>query len=278
MADWNKIDDAGKVDDRRGATMAFGGAGLVGAILVAVLSLASGSKNIDLNQILDQVSSSGLTTQSAEKIDPNDTYANFASKVVGSNNKLWQPVVDGAGDDFVEPQLVLFRKATKSGCGVASSDVGPHYCPVDNTIYLDETFFEELKTRFGAKGGDVAEAYVMAHEYGHHVQNLLGISDKVENESKASPGNASKLSVSQELQADCFAGVWAKSVEKIGVIGPGEIDEAINAAEAVGDDRIQKSSGNGIHPETWTHGSASDRALWFNAGYKSGSPKNCQTF
>ncbi len=170
---------------------------------------------------------------------------------------------------------MLFRTATQSGCGTATSDVGPHYCPADSTIYLDETFFEELQRRFGAEGGDVAEAYVISHEVGHHVQNELGIMDDIRS---GSSGAAREDSINLELQADCFAGVWANSVSQIGVIGPGEIKEAIDAAEAVGDDRIQKSVTGQVNPETWTHGSSVQRAQWFNAGYNTGKPADCDTF
>jgi uncharacterized protein len=241
------------------------------------LSFFGGDKGSQLNDILGQLGQVA-PSQSSEPIDPSDTYAVFASKVIGSGNKLWKPVVESKGKKYLEPKLVLFRQGTQSACGGASSQIGPHYCPTDRTIYLDETFFEELQSKFGAKGGDVAEAYVIAHELGHHVQNELGISAMVRQEAADNPESANPLSVNQELQADCFAGVWAKSVEKIGVIKPGEIDEAVNAAQAVGDDRIQKRTSGQVNQELWTHGSSKDRAKWFNAGFDSGNPKNCDTF
>jgi predicted metalloprotease len=169
--------------------------------------------------------------------------------------------------------LVLFRGATNSGCGYASSQSGPHYCPTDQTIYLDETFFDELQARFGGSNGDVAQAYVLAHEAGHHAQNQLGIMDEVQ-----ASGYDNDLSVKLELQADCFAGLWAYSVKDLGVFEEGEIQEAISAAEAVGDDNIQSRTQGQVNPETWTHGSSAQRIDWFNRGFNSGQINSCNTF
>lgn len=274
MADWGKILSRGDVEDRRGASMLAlggGGLGIVGFIFVAALNLFGGTQGGNVTDILNQLQSSQVLQQQVNPADfQQDDYQKFASTVLGSNNDLWRGVFQQNKQTYAEPKLVLFRNLTRSGCGFASSDVGPHYCPADQTIYLDETFFDELRTRFKAKGGDVAEAYVIAHEVGHHVQNQLGIMEKVR-ESKAE-------SIALELQADCFAGVWAKSVSDIGVIEPGEINEALDAAAAVGDDRIQKMVQGQVNPETWTHGSSEQRVEWFNRGFTSGSPAQCNTF
>jgi uncharacterized protein len=249
--------------------------GVVGVLFVLGLTLLSGGSSSDVGQVLSDIASQQTSTSQTQTIDPNDTYAGFASKVVGTGNTLWRPIVQNAGAQYRDPRLVLFRNSTDSGCGGASSDEGPHYCPVDDTIYLDETFFDELTSRFGAKGGDVAEAYVIAHEMGHHVQNVLGVSSYVQQQMLEDSADANSYSVALELQADCYAGVWAHSVS--GILSPGEIDEAVNAAQAVGDDRIQKSVGQKVNQESWTHGSSADRTKWFNIGYESGQPQGCST-
>lgn len=277
MADWNKISDRGDVEDRRSmAPVAIGGVSLTGVlVLLAFNFLMGGSPQDVLNQLQNvPVEQQQVNTH---EFDGEDSYEVFASKVLGSNNTMWKQVFSKMNKTYTEPKLVLFRTATESGCGGASSAEGPHYCPLDNTIYLDETFFDELTSRFGAKGGDVAQAYVIAHEVGHHAQNELGIMDEVQNE-KQNSGNRNELSVKVELQADCFAGLWSHSIQDKGVLGPGEINEAVDAAAAVGDDRIQKRATGYVNPETWTHGSSAQRVSWFNKGYSSGSLAACDTF
>jgi len=175
--------------------------------------------------------------------------------------------------------LVLFTGSTNSACGGATSAIGPHYCPPDQTIYIDLDFFAVLQRDFGAQGGDFAEAYVIAHEVGHHVQNLLGISDEVRSLSQQNPDEANSLSVKLELQADCLAGNWANSIFQRGnVLEPGDIEEGLDAAEAVGDDRIQEKALGRIEPESWTHGSSEQRVRWFTTGYETGDPEACDTF
>ena len=171
--------------------------------------------------------------------------------------------------------MVLFTDRWNSGCGPASAATGPFYCPADHKVYLDLGFFDELKARFGAQGGDFAMAYVVAHEFGHHVQNALGISEQVQQMSGQDPSRRNDLSVRQELQADCLAGVWGDSSSDI---EEGDIQEALSAASAVGDDRIQESTTGRVDPETWTHGSAEQRVAWFTRGFKSGSTDQCDTF
>ena len=275
MALWDKLSGYGNVEDRRGQAAAIGGGlGVVGIVGSLLYSFLTGTP-IDINQILTELQATQTSQQNLTNKDFEgaDNYEVFASTVLGSTNEVWQNIFTQSGKAYAEPRLVLFRTATPSGCGIATSDVGPHYCPADTTIYIDETFFTELQQRFKAQGGDVAEAYVIAHEVGHHVQNQLGVMDQVR-----SQGNSNELSVRLELQADCFAGIWANSVADLGVFEPGEINEAIDAASAVGDDRIQQSIQGQITPETWTHGSSEQRVQWFTTGYESGNPQACNTF
>jgi predicted metalloprotease len=272
MADWSKITSRGDVEDRRGSPMAVagGGLGLVGVGLVLLLQyLANGTVDVGsvLNQLPAAQGQSSLTTQDFEG---DDDYQKFTETVLGSTNDTWTEIFAKDNRQYQPPKLVLFRNATPSGCGTATSDVGPHYCPADSTIYIDETFYDELTTRFNAKGGDVAQAYVMAHEVGHHVQHQLGLISE-----EGVPSNSD--SVKTELQADCFAGVWAHSIADLGVFQPGEINEAQDAAAAVGDDRIQTKVQGQVNPETWTHGSSAQRVKWFNAGYDNGTPASCDT-
>lgn len=275
MALWDKLSSRGNVEDRRGQAAAIGGGlGVVGIVASLLYSFLSGTP-IDVGQILTQLQATQSTQQTLTTKDFQgaDNYEVFASTVLGSTTDVWRDVFAQNGKTYVEPRLVLFRTATNSGCGVATSDVGPHYCPADQTIYIDETFFAELQQRFKAKGGDVAEAYVIAHEVGHHVQNELGIMEQVRQQ-----GNSNELSINLELQADCFAGIWANSIASMGVFQPNEINEAIDAAAAVGDDRIQQSVQGQVTPETWTHGSSEQRVEWFTKGYDTGNPNACNTF
>ena len=272
MADWGKILSHGNVEDRRGSPLGLigGGAGLLGVGIALIMSFLSGQP-IDIESTLSQLQQSvGQTSLTAEEFQGEDDYEKFTAAVLGSNNDVWRQLFEQSGRQYEEPRLVLFRAATQSGCGLATSDVGPHYCPLDQTIYIDETFYDVLKSQYGAEGGDVAEAYVLAHEVGHHVQHQLGILDTA-----SAPTNEDSVKI--ELQADCFAGVWAHSVSSLGVFQPGEINEAIDAAAAVGDDRIQAKVQGQVTPETWTHGSSEQRVTWFNKGLTAGVPAQCST-
>jgi uncharacterized protein len=262
--------------------MAIGGLGGIGLIIVLLLSLFGGGGG-GLDQILDQLQGAQAPTQTGqqpEEFQGEDDYEVFVSTVLGSTDDTWNTIFQSWGMTYVEPKLVLFRGSTNSACGGASAAVGPHYCPLDETIYIDETFFDELVRRFGASGGDVAEAYVIAHEVGHHVQKRLGILEEVQRAQQAarSPAEANDLSIRLELQADCFAGVWAYSIKDLGVFLPGEIQEAMDAAAAVGDDRIQERVQGQVSPETWTHGSSEQRVAWFTRGWENGDPSMCNTF
>jgi predicted metalloprotease len=273
MANWGNLGDRGEVEDRRGLAPIVGGVSLGGVALYLLMTYLSGGSVTDaLPQILNELPTENRQVLNSQDFEGEDEYEVFASTVLGSNNALWERVFPQLNRTYTAPKLVLFREATESACGGATSEVGPHYCPLDKTIYLDETFFDELIVRFGAQGGDVSQAYVIAHEVGHHVQNELSIFTQYENR------RSNEMSVKIELQADCFAGIWANSIRERGVLEPGEIREAMDAAAAVGDDRIQKAVTGYSNPETWTHGSSAQRVDWFTKGYEGGNVSSCNTF
>lgn len=284
MAFWDRITSRGDVDDRRGASMTglrLGGLGTVGTLLVLVaVNYFSGGSLGDVLTQYENIQQSAPATQDTSQFAGKDDYEVFASTVLGSNNDAWTRYFASQNKTYSPPKLVLYREATQSGCGLADSRVGPFYCPEDATIYLDETFFDELQSRFGAQGGDVAQAYVLAHEVGHHAQNDLGIMDRADASLGAGRGspNANDVSIRLELQADCFAGLWANSIKDQGVLGPNEIKEAMDAAAAVGDDHIQAVTQGKVDQETWTHGSSRARLAWFTRGYDTGTLTSCDTF
>lgn len=267
MADWDKIASRGNVQDRRGLSGAgIGGLGVTGILLMMGVTYLMGGNPLD---VLQQVDVNQLTAPQVDStaFEGNDSYEQFVSAVLGSANDYWTETLKNTKTPYAPPTLVLFRGYTQSGCSGASTAVGPHYCPVDSTIYLDETFFEELTTRLGAQGGDVAEAYIIAHEVAHHVQNITGA---------LSGGQGSNAdSVRTELQADCYAGLWASSLRDQGIFEPNEITEAMDAASAVGDDSIQNKTQGEVHPESWTHGSSAERLNAFTTGYETGDIKKC---
>ena len=205
--------------------------------------------------------------------------ANFVSVVLAETEDVWGNIFSQSGRTYEEPILVLFSDAVQSGCGSARSTMGPFYCPADRKLYIDLSFYRDLRSRMGAPG-DFAQAYVIAHEVGHHVQNLLGVSRDVQAaQRQVSQSEANALSVRVELQADCFAGIWAHSMaQKQGVLEDGDIEEALNAASAVGDDRLQKQATGRVTPDSFTHGSSAQRVQWFRRGLDSGSPNSCDTF
>jgi predicted metalloprotease len=203
--------------------------------------------------------------------------AEFVSFVAGDTQATWEQLLKAEGVPYRKAKLVLFRDATPSGCGYAQSASGPFYCPQDEKVYIDLAFYDELKQRFGAPG-DFAQAYVIAHEMGHHVQNILGIAPKVHDAMEARPRQANELSVRLELQADCFAGIWARSTQQRNLLESGDVDEGMAAAAAVGDDRIQRMAGKRVNPDSFTHGSAQQRTQWFRTGFNSGRISDCDTF
>jgi predicted metalloprotease len=209
--------------------------------------------------------------------DPEAELVSFVSFVFDDAQATWTELFRESGRTYRPAHMVLFRQAVETGCGFATSDVGPFYCPADEQVYLDFGFFRELRDRFGAEG-DFAQAYVVAHEVAHHVQNQLGISDRVQRLSSQDPSQANELSIQQELQADCLAGVWGQSTYERGLLERGDLQEGLGAAAAVGDDRIQRQATGTVNPETWTHGSSEQRRSWFEQGFRVGDPDACDTF
>jgi hypothetical protein len=208
--------------------------------------------------------------------DP-QTLVDFVTFVLNDTQNTWSQVLPQQGVSYRHAKLVLFRDAYDSACGTAQSATGPFYCPEDEKVYIDLGFYDELKERFGAPG-EFAEAYVLAHEIGHHVQKLLGIEAKMRAAQQQNPGAANQLSVALELQADCFAGVWGHSTQERNLLDPGDVDSGLKAAAAVGDDRIQRMSRGTVNPETFTHGSSAQRMQWFQRGFQDGSIASCNTF
>ncbi|HXH69458.1 MAG TPA: neutral zinc metallopeptidase [Pyrinomonadaceae bacterium] len=270
--------ESSNIEDRRGMGgkgLALGGGGIGTLLLILGVWLCGG----DPRALLEQLGGGGATQvqqqqpQTRNNQVQNDDQRIFVSDVLQKTEYVWNDILPKqARVRYVEPKLVLFENQTSSACGYASSATGPFYCPGDNKLYLDFGFFRELKTRFGASG-DFAQAYVIAHEVGHHVQNLLGTMDKVN-----AAGNSNQLSVRLELQADCYAGVWANYVQKKGLLEAGDVEEAMKAASSVGDDSIQKQAQGYVVPESFTHGSAQQRMSWFNKGFQSGDMRQCDTF
>jgi predicted metalloprotease len=214
---------------------------------------------------------------SATEVDPTDPTGTFVDAVQDDIQVTWEEELQRAGRTYEPTRVVLFRGSTPTRCGLGTAQTGPFYCPLDRRVYLDDSFFRDLERRFGASG-DFAEAYVLAHEIGHHAQTILGISEQVTQASQQDPSRRNELSIRQELQADCLAGAWAKSADTRGVLDEGDLEEGIGAAAAVGDDRIQGSVNGRIDPESWTHGSAAQRTRWFRRGLETGNPNACDTF
>jgi predicted metalloprotease len=281
------------MEDRRGQSsspfggglpipMGKAGGGIGGLILIVVLALVFGGNitgggssgpfdtgGVD-EPVPQQSPDAGSSSSSSGGSDADNTFE-FAKFVSQDTQDMWTQVFQDAGKTYTRAPVVTFTSGTMSGCGPASAQTGPFYCPADHKVYLDLSFFQELSRRFGAPG-DFAAAYVIAHEIGHHVQSELGIESAIRQKQQEDPGRANVYSVQLELQADCFAGVWGKSTANRGLLDPGDIDEGLKAAAAVGDDRLGARS-----REQWTHGSSQLRVQWFRTGYDSGNPSDCDT-
>lgn len=260
-----------------------GGLGLGGLILVLALSFCGGGGGeggIDLTNILGGLTGAPAQPRTAPAPPPGDdpqaAEVEFLSFVLDDVQAMWEEVFADSGIPYEPTTLVLFSGATQSGCGVAQAQVGPHYCPPDGNVYIDIDFMEQLQSRFGATG-DFASAYIVAHEVAHHVQNVLGISDAVRQE-QAQSADPNEWTIRLELQADCLAGVWGNSAAQRGLLEPGDLEEGIGAAAAVGDDNIQRQTSGRVNPETWTHGSSEQRVEWFRRGFDTGDPAQCETF
>ena len=281
---WNPGGVSDNVEDQRGSGGGMGGGGglrlgLGGFLLVAVLSivfktnffsLLGGGGSVNVGQ--------PATTQNRPLNDPSEQReVQFVSFVLDDAQNTWKQVLPKYGAQYRDAKLVLFRDVVQSGCGRAQSATGPFYCPADQKVYIDLGFYDELKNRFGADG-DFAQAYVLAHEIGHHVQNLLGVDSKVREMQRARPDLANQLSTRLELQADCFAGVWGHSTDQRNILEAGDVDKAMNAAAAIGDDRLQRMAGRSVNPDSFTHGSSADRTKWFQKGFQTGDVAACNTF
>lgn len=257
------------------------GGGLLGVILMVVVVYLSGGNIGDIAKVLlNQGGQQIANQQPAGPIDPaEDELAQFVSVVLADTEDVWHKLFAEQGKRYIEPKLELFKAKTRSGCGLASAASGPFYCPADSKVYIDLEFYQELKNRFQAPG-DFAQAYVIAHEVGHHVQHLMGITDQVHRQKgRVSEAEYNDLSVRLELQADFFAGVWAHHAQKMKqILEPGDIEEALNAASAIGDDKIQMKTRGYVDQESFTHGSAAQRVRWFRKGFESGRIADGNTF
>jgi len=286
---WRDMRGSDNLDDREGAAppggglgggVKLGGAGLIG---VVVISLLLGLNPLDVLVSLQGGAPPSAPTQGAPPPSPSgpvagDETKEFVVRILGDTEDTWRPLFGQMGGEYHPPRLVLFQGRVESACGLASSAAGPFYCSADSRVYLDRSFFEDLAQRFGAPG-EFARAYVIAHEIGHHVQNQLGITEKMaQQRARAGEGGSNALSVLIELQADCFAGVWGHFARQRKLLEPGDVESGLAAAAAIGDDRLQRQSRGHVSPESFTHGSSAQRVRWFRAGLDSGDVRQCNTF
>jgi predicted metalloprotease len=273
--------DRSNVEDRRGASGTGIKLGLGGTLVLLALSFIF---KTDLFSVVNP-GPTATTDQVAPARDPESTERGASERAlervaVGSFNdaqRVWAQLLTGSGSGYRDAKLVLFWDEIRSGCGAAAAEMGPFYCPIDERVYIDLGFYRELSRRFAAPG-DFAQAYVIAHEVGHHVQSLLGITEKTQAAQRRNPASRNAVSVRVELQADCLAGVWGHSAAQRNLLDPGDVEEGLRAAAAVGDDHIQKMAGRRVSPESFTHGSAAERTRWFRRGLESGSLRACDTF
>ena len=276
------------IEDRRGQRVSTGkvagGGGLIGVVIAIAVALFGGGGGADLGAVLEQLdvaapaapADQNVQAQAPDTVSEQDEFVSF---VLDDVQNFWDRSFADAGRTYDRSTLVLYERGTATaGCGYGEAAIGPFYCPADQKVYIDLSFFDDLATRFGAPG-DFAQAYVIAHEIAHHVQNVLGISDQVRAQQQgASQSDANDLSIRLALQADCLSGVWAHSAYGRDALSPGDLEEGLGAASAVGDDAIQSSAGAPVNPETWTHGSSEQRISWFNTGFETGDVNACDTF
>jgi len=297
---WQRGRRSDSIEDRRSSSGGGGlgglpiplgrGGGVVGLVLIVVVALLGGGNLVGggaddgtgTGSPFDQFPQTGQPAGGGSDAvpgapDPDAELVDFMSFTIDDIQQSWTRGFQSAGRTYEKTRLVLFRSAIRSGCGSASAATGPFYCPADRKVYIDLGFFRDLSQRFRAPG-DFAQAYVLAHEVGHHVQTLLGVGEMVDRETRADPSKRNDLSIRQELQADCLAGVWAHSTYERGILENGDLDEGLAAAAAVGDDRIQREASGSVNPETWTHGSSEQRQKWFRRGFDSGNSEQCDTF
>lgn len=281
---WRPGGRSSNLDDLRGSTggrglRVGGGLGLGGIAILLVIGLLTGQNPL---QILGSIAGGGGALEtgappSQEELASEEPQVQFVSFVLDDAQNTWRQLFSQHGEQYQDARLVLFRDAVDSQCGMGQSAMGPFYCPPDQRVYIDLSFFDELKRRFAAPG-DFAQAYVITHEIGHHVQNLLGIERQVRAQQQRNPGAANDLSVRMELQADCFAGIWGHSTNQRQILEQGDVEEGLNAAAAIGDDRLQRQTGGRVSPESFTHGSSAQRVEWFRRGLSDGRIESCNTF
>lgn len=287
---WEDYRQSENLEDRRNGGGGFaglpGGRGGIGIGTMVVLGLVGWALGIDPRILIGGAEMLGVGRSSAPTQEsrqpsgpPQDQMGRFVSAVLAQNEDVWTKILpQQANKRYDPPRLVLFTRVDRSGCGTAQAAMGPFYCPEDRKVYLDLSFFQEMQRKLGG-GGDFAYAYVIGHEVGHHIQNLLGILPKVNQlRERSSERDANALSVRVELQADCFAGVWAHNIQAMGRIDAGDIDEAMKTAAAIGDDRLQQASQGVAVPDSFTHGSSAQRTRWFTTGFRTGSLQSCNTF
>ena len=276
---WQDRRESNNVEDRRqqggGSGIPIGGKG---RLILLVVVMVAGYYGVDLSPLLSEPTTQSQPQRQEMSQPAKDPLARFTSVMLASTEDAWGEIFQQSGSRYQAPKLVLYRGSTRTGCGQGQSVMGPFYCPADRTVYIDLSFYQEMRDKLGADG-DFAQGYVVAHEVGHHVQNLLGIERKIrEQQQGLSRADQNKLSVKLELQADCFAGVWGNYMQREQVLEHGDLEEALNAAQAIGDDRLQQQSQGRVIPDSFTHGSSAQRYAWFKRGFDSGKPASCNTF
>ncbi|MDH2066639.1 neutral zinc metallopeptidase [Pantoea sp. GD03673] len=283
---WQGRRESDNVEDRRDQSSGFGGGGRQirlprgkGGIVLLIVVAVAGYYGYDLTGLLTGGEVAPTSQQQQRSVSANDDEAaKFTKVILATTEDTWGKLFQQMNKQYVAPKLVMYRGATRTGCGTGQSVMGPFYCPADQTVYIDLSFYDEMKTKLGADG-DFAQGYVVAHEVGHHVQKLLGIEPKVrEMQQGASQKQVNQLSVKMELQADCFAGVWGHYMQKENILEAGDLQEALNAAEAIGDDRLQQKGQGRVVPDSFTHGTSEQRYTWFKRGFDGGDPGQCNTF
>ncbi|NDL65410.1 KPN_02809 family neutral zinc metallopeptidase [Acerihabitans arboris] len=277
---WQGRRESDNVEDRRnsasGGGMRIPLRGKTGVVIFIVVIVA-GYYGIDLTPLFNGGQS--VQQSSPQRVSPNgDEAAKFTSVILATTEDTWKEIFQRTGNTYAPPKLVMYRGAMQTGCGTGQSVMGPFYCPADRSVYIDLSFYDELKNKLGA-GGDFAQGYVIAHEVGHHVQNLLGTERKVRQmQQGATQQQVNQLSVKMELQADCYAGVWGNAMQKQQILEPGDLQEALDAATAIGDDRLQQRGQGRVVPDSFTHGTSQQRYTWFKRGFDTGDMNQCDTF
>ncbi len=282
---WQNREESTNVEDRRGRSSGSRGLGGIplprgkGGIVLMLVVVVAGFYGVDLTPLLTGGGADSGVSRPYTPSAKEQEMARFTSVILKTTEDAWQNVFQKAGQPpYKAPKLVLYSGSTETTCGYGQSAMGPFYCPADTTVYIDLSFYQDMKTKLGG-GGDFAQGYVIAHEVGHHVQHLLGIDRKVRQMQQGAPqAQTNRLSVMMELQADCFAGVWGNAMRKENILEAGDLEEALRTAQAIGDDRLQKQRGGRVVPDSFTHGTAKQRYTWFKRGFDSGNPNSCNTF